>query len=223
MCNSVTLCTSPTSCSHPFLELFCYPKQKLHLLNSRSLSPATQPLETSLLLYISLNLAIQGTSFLQVESYSICLYFVYGLFHLASAFKFCPVSEFHSFVRLNSISLHVSTIFYLLIRVLMDIWVVSTFSLLSVMLLRTWNAFGLVLSALPCVQPEVVLLAYIVIPCSTLWGTTMLVSMIAIPFYIHLNLTPGSGRLPWRKEWIPAPVFLLGEFHGQTGLVSCSP
>ena len=25
----------------------------------------------------------------------------------------------------------------------------------------------------------------------------------------------GSGRSPWRREWLPTPVFLLGEFHGQ--------
>ena len=24
-----------------------------------------------------------------------------------------------------------------------------------------------------------------------------------------------SGRIPWRREWLPTPVFLPGEFHGQ--------
>ena len=23
------------------------------------------------------------------------------------------------------------------------------------------------------------------------------------------------GKIPWRKEWLPTPVFLPGEFHGQ--------
>ena len=23
------------------------------------------------------------------------------------------------------------------------------------------------------------------------------------------------GKIPWRKEWPPTPVFLPGEFHGQ--------
>ena len=41
------------------------------------------------------------------------------------------MSEFHSFVRVNSISLRVSTIFYLPIRVLMDIWIVSIFCLVN--------------------------------------------------------------------------------------------
>ena len=25
---------------------------------------------------------------------------------------------------------------------------------------------------------------------------------------------PGSGRFPWRREWLPTPVFLPREFHG---------
>ena len=30
---------------------------------------------------------------------------------------------------------------------------------------------------------------------------------------------PGSGRIPWRREWLPILVFLLGEFQGQRSLV----
>ena len=33
-----------------------------------------------------------------------------------------------------------------------------------------------------------------------------------------LGLTPGSGRLPWRREWQPTPVFLPGKSHGQRSL-----
>ena len=29
------------------------------------------------------------------------------------------------------------------------------------------------------------------------------------------RLTPGSGRFPWRGQWQPTLVFLLGEFHGE--------
>ena len=28
---------------------------------------------------------------------------------------------------------------------------------------------------------------------------------------------------PWRRDWLPTPVFLLGEFHGQRSLVAYSP
>ena len=30
-------------------------------------------------------------------------------------------------------------------------------------------------------------------------------------------------KIPWRREWLPTPVFLLEEFHGQRSLVGCSP
>ena len=34
---------------------------------------------------------------------------------------------------------------------------------------------------------------------------------------------PGLRRSPWRWEWQPTPVFLPGEFHGQSSLVGYSP
>ena len=30
-------------------------------------------------------------------------------------------------------------------------------------------------------------------------------------------------KLPWRREWLPTPVFLPGEFHGHRSLAGCSP
>ena len=34
---------------------------------------------------------------------------------------------------------------------------------------------------------------------------------------------PWIGKMPWSRAWQPTPVFLLGESHGQRGLVGCSP
>ena len=34
---------------------------------------------------------------------------------------------------------------------------------------------------------------------------------------------PWVGKIPWRKEWQPTPVFLPGEFHEQRRLVGYSP
>ena len=34
---------------------------------------------------------------------------------------------------------------------------------------------------------------------------------------------PWVGKVPWRKEWLPTPMFLPGEFHGQRSLVGYSP
>ena len=33
---------------------------------------------------------------------------------------------------------------------------------------------------------------------------------------------PWVGKIPWRREWQPAPVFLPGESHGQRGLAGYS-
>ena len=32
-----------------------------------------------------------------------------------------------------------------------------------------------------------------------------------------------QGKMPWRREWLPTPVFLPGEFHGQKSLAGYSP
>ena len=34
---------------------------------------------------------------------------------------------------------------------------------------------------------------------------------------------PGSGRFPWRRAWLPTPVFFPGESHGQRRLVGYIP
>ena len=30
------------------------------------------------------------------------------------------------------------------------------------------------------------------------------------------------GKIPWRRQWQPTPIFLPGEFHGQRSLVGYS-
>ena len=37
------------------------------------------------------------------------------------------------------------------------------------------------------------------------------------------RFNPWIGKIPWRREWLPTPVFLLGEFHGERSLVGYSP
>ena len=34
---------------------------------------------------------------------------------------------------------------------------------------------------------------------------------------------PRIGKIPWRRQWQPTPVFLPREFHGQRSLVGYSP
>ena len=31
------------------------------------------------------------------------------------------------------------------------------------------------------------------------------------------------GKIPWRREWLPTPAFLPGEFHRSRSLAGCSP
>ena len=38
-----------------------------------------------------------------------------------------------------------------------------------------------------------------------------------------LGSIPGLGRFPWKREWLPIPVFLSGESHGQRNQVGYSP
>ena len=38
-----------------------------------------------------------------------------------------------------------------------------------------------------------------------------------------LGFNPGVRNIPWRRDWLPTPVFLPGESHGQRGLVGYSP
>ena len=34
---------------------------------------------------------------------------------------------------------------------------------------------------------------------------------------------PWVGKIFWRRQWLPTPVFLTGKFHGQKNLVGYSP
>ena len=34
---------------------------------------------------------------------------------------------------------------------------------------------------------------------------------------------PWLGKIPWRREWPPTPVFLPGEFYGQRRLAGYCP
>ena len=36
------------------------------------------------------------------------------------------------------------------------------------------------------------------------------------------SIDPWVGKIPWRREWQPTPVFLPGEFHRQRSLVGHS-
>ena len=37
------------------------------------------------------------------------------------------------------------------------------------------------------------------------------------------GFNPRVCKIPWKSEWLPMPVFLPGEFHGQRSLAGYSP
>ena len=37
------------------------------------------------------------------------------------------------------------------------------------------------------------------------------------------QFNPCVENIPWRREWLPIPLFLPEEFHGQGNLAACSP
>ena len=41
--------------------------------------------------------------------------------------------------------------------------------------------------------------------------------------YRRPGFNPWVGKIPWRRGWLPTPVSLSGEFHGQRSLVGYSP
>ena len=44
-----------------------------------------------------------------------------------------------------------------------------------------------------------------------------------LPTMQENSFDPWVGKIPWRREWLPTPVFLPGKFHGQRSLASYSP
>ena len=67
-------------------------------------------------------------------------------------------------------------------------------------------------------------------PTSFYWDTF---SLILLPWLFRWyriclqcrgsRFSPWAGKIPWRWEWLPTPVFLPGEFHGQRSPVGYSP
>ena len=44
-----------------------------------------------------------------------------------------------------------------------------------------------------------------------------------LPQYRRPGFDPWVGKIPWRREWQPTPVFLPGKFYGQRSLVGYNP
>ena len=53
--------------------------------------------------------------------------------------------------------------------------------------------------------------------------THMEVNIYMVPSTMLPRFDPWVGKIPWRREWLPTPVFWPEEFHGQWSLVDYSP
>ena len=43
------------------------------------------------------------------------------------------------------------------------------------------------------------------------------------PIMQETRFDPWVGKIPWRREWLPTPVIMPGEFHGQRNLAGYHP
>ena len=46
---------------------------------------------------------------------------------------------------------------------------------------------------------------------------------MGLPWWERPGFDPWVGKIAWRREWQPSPVFLPGNFHGQRSLAGYSP
>ena len=44
-----------------------------------------------------------------------------------------------------------------------------------------------------------------------------------LPAVQETGFDPWVRKIPWKREWLPTPVFLPEELHGQRNLAGCSP
>ena len=55
-------------------------------------------------------------------------------------------------------------------------------------------------------------------------GASLVAQMIKnLPACRRTGFNPWVGKIPWRREWQPTPLFLLEQFHGQRSLADPSP
>ena len=55
------------------------------------------------------------------------------------------------------------------------------------------------------------------------WSLAFWAQMVKnLPTVLETWSEPWVGKIPWRREWQPTPVFLPGKFHGQRSLVAYS-
>ena len=55
---------------------------------------------------------------------------------------------------------------------------------------------------------------WIAYPLQYSWGPLVAQLVKNLPAMQETSVYPWVGKIPWRREWLPIPVFWPGEFHG---------
>ena len=91
----------------------------------------------------------------------------------------------------------------------------------------SWKAaflfFFLPLSEIPSPNPFLLLLAGVVNACWQMGFQGGSDGKESACNGGDLGSIPRLGRFPWRREWLPTPVFLPGKSHGQRSLAGYGP
>ena len=56
-----------------------------------------------------------------------------------------------------------------------------------------------------------------------LWASLVAQMGKNLPAMQETQVQSWVGKISWRREWLPTPVLLPGEFHGQRSLAGYSP
>ena len=56
-----------------------------------------------------------------------------------------------------------------------------------------------------------------------MFSDSSILAIEKLPVMQETQFYPWVGKVLWRREWLPTPVFLSGESHGQRNLVGYSP
>ena len=57
----------------------------------------------------------------------------------------------------------------------------------------------------------------------TLWASVVAQTVENLPAMQETRFDPWVGKIPWKRKWLPSPVFLPGKFHVQKSLAGYSP
>ena len=63
----------------------------------------------------------------------------------------------------------------------------------------------------------------LIVHCSPTWRKENVIWSGLSLQWRRPGINPWVGKIPWRTKWLPTPVFVPGEFHGQRSLAGYSP